>query len=166
MTTTSIWAFVPATTPEKMRSSRQCTGADISVPWDAPYKIRFARRWRGLHIDVDVFYRCEENVICCVRLEDGSLSGEYFAPNAFDNLKQVPFVKNVSAPIPDPPEPVLAAIYGDWQTPREDYKSMTGPLNRIAFAPGQEIPILDISAEIAEILTDDSHENICSNRGL
>jgi hypothetical protein len=113
------------------------------VGWDAPYKIRFSRRWRGLHIDVDVFYPWDGKLICCVRLEDGSLSGESFPSDAFDNLKQVRFVKGLSAPIPDPLEPMLTAIYGDWQTPRPGYKSMTGALNRIAFAPGQEIPILE-----------------------
>jgi phosphorylcholine metabolism protein LicD len=120
------------------------------VDWDAPYKIRFSRRWRGLHIDVDVFYPWDEKLICCVRLGDGSLSGESFASDAFDNRKQVRFVRGLSAHIPDPPEPVLAAIYGDWQTPRPDYRSMTGALNRIAFVPGQEISILGLNGTLEE----------------
>jgi hypothetical protein len=46
---------------------------------------------------------------------------------------------------------VLAAIYGDWQTPRPDYRSMTGTLNRIAFVPGQEISILGLNGTLEEV---------------
>jgi hypothetical protein len=126
------------------------------VYWDKPYKLKFTRRLNKLIIDVDVFFPWDGRVICLdpVRHDeyfDGAAFGEYFSIEAFDNLKEVNFLDGLSICIPDPPEPVLAAIYGEWQVPKSyawqvpsSHHCSADPLNRIVFASGQTVPILHL----------------------
>lgn len=110
--------------------------------WNRKYKIRFVHPHHRLHIDVDVFYPWEDKVICAVEEEGGGFCAEIFAADMFDRLREVEFLGGVRVLVPDPPEPVLAAIYGEWRLPDPTYQSHSGPLNRLEAAPNAVIPPL------------------------
>lgn len=112
-------------------------GYELSV--DKGYKFKFARPQHELLLDVDVFYDWHGMMVCASRQKDGTILGEAFSGNAFDRLREVPFLGKLKVLIPDPPEPVLKAIYGDWRTPVHisSYSSGRDPLNRL------QIPLAD-----------------------
>ena len=110
--------------------------------WDRRYKIRFIHPLHTLHMDVDVFYPFEDKVICAAVEDGGGLVGAVFEADMFDRLKEIDFLDGLRVFIPDPPEPILAAIYGEWQVPDPSYRSSTGPRNRLVLPPDAPIPPL------------------------
>jgi hypothetical protein len=100
------------------------------------YKIVFERRDQLTRMDIDVFFPWQGKMVCLSRVRDGSFRGAWFRPDAFDNFRDSTFL-GIGVLIPDPPEPVLDAIYGDWRTPIKSYDSTGSIPNRLtlAFAP-------------------------------
>ena len=98
---------------------------------DRDFKFKFARPNFDLMLDVDVFFPWKDMLVSSSLQADGSYLSEWFAEDAFGVLSQRTFL-GVRVLVPDPPEPVLHAIYGDWQTPRAAYSSQRDPLNRLA----------------------------------
>jgi hypothetical protein len=94
------------------------------------YKIAFVRRDRITQMDIDVFFPWEGKMVCLARERDGSFRGAWFQPHAFDNFRSCTFMGS-DVLIPDPPEPVLEASYGDWRTPIKSYNSTGSIPNRI-----------------------------------
>ena len=103
-------------------------GYDVIV--DKDFKFKFARPNFDLILDVDVFFPWKDMLVCSSLQEDGSYLSEWFAQDAFGTLSQRTFL-GVRVFVPDPPESILRAIYGDWQTPRPAYSSQRDPLNRL-----------------------------------
>jgi hypothetical protein len=94
------------------------------------YKIAFVRRDRIAKMDIDVFFPWEGKMICLARERDGSFRGAWFHSDAFDNFRSCTFLGS-DVLIPDPPEPVLEASYGDWRTPIKSYNSNGSIPNRL-----------------------------------
>lgn len=110
--------------------------------FDRPYKFRFTHPVYRFHVDVDVFFPWRGGVICATSGEDGEVCGETFGPDAFDRLREIDSFGGLRVAIPDPPEPVLDAIYGDWRVVRADYRSHEGPLNRLVLPEGAPLPTM------------------------
>ena len=108
--------------------------------FDKAYKLRFTRPPCPLWIDVDVFYPWNGKMICSADKKDGKVSGAIFPPDAFRRLREIDFANDLKVLIPDPPEPVLEAIYGDWRTPVRHYNSWRDIHNRLLIPPGQPKP--------------------------
>ena len=98
---------------------------------DKDFKFKFARRSFDVMLDVDVFFPWKDMIVCSSLQEDGSYLSEWFPQDAFAVLSPRTFL-GVRVLVPDPPERILHAIYGDWQTPRPAYSSQRDPLNRLA----------------------------------
>ena len=98
---------------------------------DKDSKFKFARPNFDLILDVDVFFPWKDMIVSSSRQEDGTFLSEWFPQDAFAALSQRTFL-GVSVLVPDRPERILHAIYGDWQTPRSAYSSQRDPLNRLA----------------------------------
>jgi hypothetical protein len=103
------------------------------------YKIVFERRDRLTRMDIDVFFPWEGKVICLSRLRDGSFRGAWFRPNAFEKFRTSIFLGS-EVLIPDPPESVLEAIYGDWRTPIKSYDSTGSIPNRLTLESAPQLP--------------------------
>jgi hypothetical protein len=106
------------------------------------YKIVFERRDRITRMDIDVFFPWEGKMVCLSEEEDGSFRGSWFRPNAFENLRNCIFLDS-EVLIPDPPEPVLEAIYGDWRTPVKEYDSNGWIPNRLVLPAAQFPRVVD-----------------------
>lgn len=104
------------------------------------YKMRFIRRDRITHLDVDVFFPWNGRMICIHMTDDGWHAGAWFPRDAFDNFRRVIFCGREML-IPEPPETVLETIYGDWRTPVVAYSSVDIP-NRLHLPEGAEKPCL------------------------
>lgn len=98
---------------------------------DRDCKFKFARPNFDLILDIDVFFPWQDKIVCSSRQEDGSYLSEWFPQDAFAALSPRMFL-GVRVLIPDRPERILHAIYGDWQTPRSAYSSQRDPLNRLS----------------------------------
>lgn len=94
------------------------------------YKIVFVRRDWITRMDIDLFFPWEGKMVCLAREGDGSFRGAWFRPDAFGNFRSSTFLDS-EVLIPDPPEPVLEAIYGDWRTPVKSYDSNGSLPNRL-----------------------------------
>jgi hypothetical protein len=93
------------------------------------YKIVFERRDRITRMDIDLFFPWEGKMVCLARERDGGFRGAWFQPDAFDNFRNCTFLGS-EVLIPDTPESVLEAIYGDWRTPIKSYNSNGSIPNR------------------------------------
>ena len=113
-----------------------------SLDFDQRSKFRFGHPRHSLHIDIDVFFPWEGRIVCSSVADDGHFSAEGFSPEAFHNLREVDFLDGLRVFIPDPPAPVLEAVYGEWRVPNPGYDSSQGPRNRLKLAQGQERPML------------------------
>jgi len=98
---------------------------------DRDCKFKFARPSFDLILDIDVFFPWKDMIVCSSRQEDGSYLSEWFRQDAFAALTPRTFL-GVRVLVPEQPELILQAIYGDWQTPRPAYSSQRDPLNRLA----------------------------------
>ena len=98
---------------------------------DRDCKFKFARPSFDLILDIDVFFPWKDMIVCSSRQEDGSYLSEWFPQDAFAVLSPRTFL-GVRVFVPEQPERILQAIYGDWQTPRPAYSSQRDPLNRLA----------------------------------
>jgi hypothetical protein len=118
----------------------QKRGYDLS--FDRNYKIRFNRRDGFTHLDLDVFFPWEGKMVCLALKEDDSFRGAWFQPDVFDNFCNCTFLGS-EVLIPDPPERVLGAIYGDWRTPVKwkSYRSDSLP-NRLELPREAKYPRL------------------------
>jgi len=114
---------------------------------DKDYKLKFTRPLCRLWIDVDVFYPWNGKMICFADQKDGAWLGTVFPPDAFRRLREIDFADDIKVLIPDPPEPVLEAIYGDWRTPVRRYDSRRDLLNRLLIPPSQPMPRFPTSAD-------------------
>ncbi len=94
------------------------------------YKLSFWRKDGILHLDVDVMFRWNGDTISASADGDGPVTAHRFPAGAFDRLNEVTFLDDLSVLVPEAPETVLEAIYGDWRTPVTDYDSRRGPRNR------------------------------------
>jgi phosphorylcholine metabolism protein LicD len=103
------------------------------------YKIVFERRDRLTRMDIDVFLPWEDKMVCFSRQRDGSFRGAWFRSGAFKNFCNRVFLDS-EVLIPDPPEPILEAIYGDWRTPIKSYDSAGIP-NRLALPATTQLPL-------------------------
>ena len=103
------------------------------------YKMRFLGRDLLAHMDVDVFFPWQGNMICFDIQENDKLIGAWFPIDAFSNFRSLPF-SGTCVSIPDPPERVLEAAYGDWRTPTKDHDRSRTPWLHIA--PGATWPKL------------------------
>ena len=110
------------------------------LAFDRKYKIRFNRRDRMFHLDVDVFFRWEDKMVCLLLLDDGRFQGAWFPPHLFDSFRSCAFL-GTEVLIPDPPEPILGAVYGDWRTPVKSY-SYTGIPNWLELPAGTKSPMM------------------------
>jgi hypothetical protein len=110
------------------------------------YKIALVRRDRITKMDIDVFFPWEGKMVCLARERDGSLRGAWFQPDAFDNFRSCTFLGS-EVLIPDPPEPVLEAIYGDWRTPINSYDSNGSIPNRLDLPAAAQQPDLADSVD-------------------
>ena len=116
-------------------------GYRLALDWR--YKLRFMRRWHWTWIDVDVFYPWQGKTICSTLREDGRVTGEAFPLGTFDRLREIEFLDGLQVLIPDPPEAVLEAVYGEWRIPDPSYHSATGPLTHFVIEPGGEMPAIE-----------------------
>jgi hypothetical protein len=94
------------------------------------FNLVFERRDQLTRMDIDLFFPWEGKVICLALERDGSYRGAWFPANAFDSLRTCTFLGN-EVLIPDPPEPVLETMYGDWRTPAKTYDSNGSIPNRL-----------------------------------
>jgi len=103
------------------------------------YKIVFERRDQLTRMDIDVFFPWQGKMVCLSRVRDGSFRGAWFRPNAFEKFCSCIFLGS-EVLIPEPPEPVLEAIYGDWRTPIKAYDSTGSIPNRLTLASAPQWP--------------------------
>lgn len=94
------------------------------------YKIVFELPDRITRMDIDVFFPWEGKMVCLAEEEDGRFRGAWFRPDAFENFRSCRFLGS-DVLIPDPPEPILEAVYGNWRTPVKTYDSNGRIPNRI-----------------------------------
>ncbi len=104
------------------------------------YKIVFERRDRLTRMDIDVFFPWEGKMVCISPMRDGSFRGAWFQHSAFKNFCNCIFLGS-EVLIPDPPEPILEAVYGDWRTPLKSYNSRGSIPNRLALASAPRLPL-------------------------
>lgn len=109
------------------------------VERDRKYKLRFTRHGFVLYIDVDVFYPWGGSMICAEQTAEGRIVGASFPLSAFDRLKEVACLDGLQVLVPDPPEPVLEVIYGDWRTPVKKYRSVDNS-NKLVLADSARLP--------------------------
>ncbi len=114
--------------------------AGYRVRFDTPYKFSLLHRDGVLHLDVDVFYPWNGALICTT-VRKGAIIGTSFPADSFGRLKEIVFMDDLGVLVPDPPEPILTAVYGNWRTPQPGYNSGRDPLNRLQIKPGDPLPV-------------------------
>ncbi|MCJ7528012.1 MAG: LicD family protein [Methyloceanibacter sp.] len=114
------------------------------LAFEKDYKLRFQHPASELRMDVDVLYRWNGRMITSETTDDGRIIATHFPLDAFHDLKEVVFL-DVRVLIPEPPEPVLAWIYGDWRTPVGRYRSGRDLCNRLQLVPGEPRPCIPSS---------------------
>jgi hypothetical protein len=122
---------------DKLIAAMRKRGYDLT--FDRPFKLRFTHPRSITWVDIDFVFPWNGRMITFFEGKK-EVEATHFPLNAFDNFREIVFLSDLAVLIPDPPEPVLTTIYGDWRTPIRKYKSGSDLLNRLHLAPGEPRP--------------------------
>ncbi len=90
---------------------------------DEQWQVSFRRAGRLLHLDVDMLFPTEKQLATINVSDDGAEHVDVFQTEVIGEPKRGVFSGDLPVWLPQNPELVLEAIYGDWRTPRPDYRA-------------------------------------------
>lgn len=112
---------------------RAMTARGYRVRHDVPFSLSFETRDRLLHLDIDLLYPFQGDLISSMPSErTGRITAQRFPKDAFETLERKVFPGNFSVWVPVRAEKVLETIYGVWRTPARSYNYENGPRNQIS----------------------------------
>jgi len=119
---------------------RAMTARGYRVRHDVPFSFSFETRDRLLHMDVDLLYPFQGDLISSMPSErTGRITAQRFPKDAFETLGQKIFPGNFQVWIPGHAEKVLETTYGVWRIPVRSYNYEDGPRNQISDPESQGI---------------------------